>query len=72
MSTYALDLDGLTVYITDGGGRRDLNASGEPCRTLAELRAFIDDIYAEGGFKSSPDADAAPARAIRDRLLAEI
>lgn len=39
---FDLDLDHLTVIYTDTHGERyDLNATGEPCRNRADLRAFV-------------------------------
>jgi hypothetical protein len=42
--------------------RFDLNATGTPCETLDELRAYVHELFAQGAF------DAAE----RDRLLASV
>lgn len=61
--TYAIDLDAMTVTITHGTGERfDLNATGEPCRSTADLRAFVRELYAQGVY----------GRDIRDALLLDI
>lgn len=52
--THSLDLATLTVILTDDNGERhDLNAAGEPCKSLADLRDFIYELHGQGAF----DAD---------------
>ena len=63
MTTYKISIDDLTVLATDEHGQVDnLNATGEPCTTLGDLRHFVCELHAEGAY----DADT------RDALLAEI
>lgn len=58
MTTYTVDLTALTVLATDEHGETyDLNARGEPCRTVGDLRAFIRELYSVGAF----DADTMAA-----------
>lgn len=48
-TTYRLDLDALTVIaIGEDGVETDLNATGEPCRTLEELRQYVIELRAQG------------------------
>ena len=59
--TYAIDLDALTIIATDENGEsHDLNARGEPCATVDDLRAFIAELHAQGAYDA----------ATRDALLA--
>ena len=61
MNTYSLDLAFLTVLRTDANGEVfDLNASGDPCADLADLRSFVSDLFGQGAFDA----------ATRDELLA--
>jgi len=50
MNTYSLDLATFTVILTEenGGERHDLNAAGEPCKSLADLRDFIYELHGRG------------------------
>jgi len=50
---------GWTVIYDDGAEEHDLNAQGEPCATLGELRDFIRELHAQGAF----DAE------VRDALI---
>lgn len=60
--SYSVDLDSLTVLATDSRGETtDLNASGEPCADLDDLRAFIAELCTQGAYGAST----------RDELLAE-
>jgi len=53
----------MTVYAVDEHREHhDLNAGGEPCETLDDLRALVDELCEQGSF--SPET--------RDRLLSEI
>lgn len=50
-STYSIDTDALTVIRTDEHGEQyDLNAEGEPCEDVAELRDFISTLHQQGAF----------------------
>ena len=61
--SYSIDARRLTIVATDKFGERfDLNATGTPCETLDELRAYVHELFAQGAF------DAAE----RDRLLASV
>jgi hypothetical protein len=75
MTTY--EIKGMTVVAIDRHGEvTDLNASGEPCQTAADLRDFIGQIYREGGFAFDRDVDncddARDPSEIRDELLAAV
>lgn len=59
--TYRVDLDTLTVFVTDAGGTYDMNATGEPCADLSDLRAWIAELCEQGAFDV----------ATRDALLTE-
>ena len=49
--THRLDLDALTVYAVDQYGvPHDLNAQGEPCTTLADLREFVTALCRQGAY----------------------
>lgn len=62
-TSYTIDHDDLTVTVTqDNGERDDLNATGEPCQTLDDLRDFVRELHDQGAY----DAET------RDRLLADI
>ncbi len=62
-TTHSLDLDNLTVIAFDEGGEGwDLNAGGEPCADLAELRAFVTELERQGFYGVD----------VRDELLAQI
>ena len=59
--TYAINIAALTVIATDENGEsHDLNARGEPCATVDDLRAFIAELHAQGAYDA----------ATRDALLA--
>jgi hypothetical protein len=50
-STYSIDTDALTVIRTDEHGEQyDLNAEGESCENVAELREFVSTLYQQGVF----------------------
>ena len=62
MSTYSISLSLLTVIHTaPDGERHDLNAGGEPCATLNDLRAFVVELHTQGAYDA----------ATRDELLTE-
>lgn len=62
-TTYSIDFSALTVIATDSHGERyDLNATGEPCADLVDLRNFVQALCVEGYY----DADQ------RDILLGSI
>ena len=53
----------LTVIATDGYGEEtDLNATGEPCRTVDDLRAFVAEMCEQGLYGED----------VRDALIAKI
>lgn len=61
--TYRIDLDALTIIgIDEYGEEHDLNARGEPCQTLSDLRDFIIEMSEQGAY----DTD------VRNALLGEI
>ena len=48
-TTYRLDPDALTVIAIDEHGiESDLNAEGEPCQSLEELREFVIELREQG------------------------
>ena len=54
MTTFTVDHDSLTVIATDEAGEHhDLNATGEPCATLDELRDFIGELCEQGFFDAN-------------------
>jgi len=60
-TTISVDLDALTVIATGTDGEaHDLNAEGDPCRTVGELAAFVRELHEQGSFGA----------AVRDDLLA--
>lgn len=60
---HTVDRTALTVIHTDHYGERfDLNANGEPCRTLDDLRAFIAELCRQGAYTAD----------VRDVLLADV
>lgn len=62
-TTFHASTTDLTVYATDSHGERyDLNATGEPCADLVDLRNFVQALCVEGYY----DADQ------RDILLGSI
>ena len=51
MTTHSLDLTRLTVIATDESGEsHDLNATGEPCANLSDLRGFIKELHGNRAF----------------------
>jgi hypothetical protein len=42
---YSIDFDRLTVIMGDGERDHDLNADGEPCATMGDLRSYIVELY---------------------------
>jgi hypothetical protein len=84
MTTYEISRKSLTVIVIDKYGERtDLNAHGEPCITVDDLRAFVRELHQQGSFLqpliAEAEAAAEPidgcadrAAEIRDELLAEI
>jgi len=51
-------VDGLTVIRTDEHGECfDLNAAGEPCRDVRELREFIETLHEQGAFSDDVRRD---------------
>lgn len=49
MTSYHIDLDHLTVIATDKAGEDyDLNATGEPCTDIADLRSYIRELRDTG------------------------
>ena len=59
--TYAINLAALTIIATDETGESyDLNASGEPCVSADDLRAFVAELHNQGAYDA----------ATRDALLA--
>jgi hypothetical protein len=63
VTTHRIDTTDLTVYATGPDGEtHDINATGEPCRDLAELADFVRELHEQGYFD----------QATRDELLAEI
>lgn len=62
-TTFRASTTDLTVYAIDSHGEvSDLNATGEPCATVADLAAFVAELSEQGYY----DAET------RDALLAEI
>lgn len=59
---YRIHLPTLTVIRHADGEDFDLNAQGEPCRTVGDLRAFVKELHAQGAYGA----------ATRDRLLADV
>ena len=61
MSTYrhTVSLSDLTVYATDTdtGEVTDLNASGEPCTSPADLRSFVRELRAAGAYGRDVEAE---------------
>lgn len=50
-ATFAIDLENLTVTVDDGEPQpRDLNARGEACETLDDLRDFVRELHEAGAF----------------------
>ena len=60
MSTYrhTVSLSDLTVYATDTdtGETTDLNAQGEPCTSLADLRSFVRELRRAGAYGRDVEA----------------
>lgn len=51
MDSYRIDLARLTVIRTDRFGEdHDLNASGDPCATIDDLRVFVAELAAQDFF----------------------
>lgn len=51
MTTHHIDLDHLTVIATDENGESfDLNATGEPCTSLSDLRDFVVELHGQRAF----------------------
>ena len=51
MTTHSLDLARLTVIATDDSGEsHDLNATGEPCADVSDLRDFIHELHGQRAF----------------------
>ena len=49
--THSLDLVRMTVIATDDNGEsHDLNATGEPCGNLGDLRDFIHELHGNRAF----------------------
>lgn len=47
--SYSINIEALTVEHTDRYGETwDLNAKGEPCKNVGELRDFIRELYHQG------------------------
>lgn len=59
---YRIHLPTLTVIRHADGEDFDLNAQGEPCRTVGDLRAFVEELHTQGAYDA----------ATRDRLLADV
>ncbi|MGA0946249.1 MAG: hypothetical protein ACO3UW_10835 [Candidatus Nanopelagicales bacterium] len=60
MTTHSIDFARLTVIFTDENGERhDLNADGEPCETMRDLRSYIIELYDNRAFDDG----------VRDHLL---
>jgi hypothetical protein len=63
ISYYTLNLAALTVTRTDPNGEQyDLNANGEPCKGIDDLRAFVVELNEQGFY----------AAAVRDDLLGKL
>lgn len=61
-ATHEVSTTDMTVYYTDENGEVfDLNAHGEPCETMSDLRAFVATLHEQGAY----DED------VRDRLMLE-
>ena len=60
MSTYrhTASLADLTVYVTETatGETFDLNADGDPCTSVADLRSFVREMRAAGYFGAAVEA----------------
>ena len=51
MITHTVDLSRLTVIATDESGESfDLNATGEPCTSLADLCDFVIELHGQRAF----------------------
>jgi len=62
-ATYRTDLDALTVIRIDLNGEGfDLNADGEPCESVSDLRNFVGELHEQGAYDA----------ATRDALLGEL
>lgn len=59
---YQVDVEDMTVTHDGSSGVVDLNAEGEPCQTIEDLCAFVDDLHEQGAYDN----------ATRDRLLEDI
>lgn len=61
MSTYThrASLSDLTVYATDAdtGETVDLNAEGEPCEDVVQLRAFVVELRKQGFYGRDVEAE---------------
>lgn len=57
MPEYRISIEHLTVVSTE-----DLNAEGEPCRTVDELACFVRELCQEGAYEA----------AVRDQLIEEL
>ena len=64
MTTYRACTTDLTIYATDENGETfDMNATGEPCRSVDDLVCFVNEMHALADFCDD---------ATRDALLAQI
>lgn len=74
MTTFRVER--MTVAATDRHGQKhDLNAGGEPCTNMTEVRDLIRQLHRAGAFEFGIDGDHAEVTAraaeIRDELLTQ-
>lgn len=58
MNRYTVSTADLTVYVTETatGETFDLNADGDPCTSVAELRSFVRELRAADYFGAAVEA----------------